>query len=47
MRLDADVLDHFKSQGGDWQSRMNAALRDVVDRELEATVGKPKPWERG
>jgi uncharacterized protein (DUF4415 family) len=45
--LDADVLDHFKSQGGDWPSRMNAALRDFVDREVEATAGKPEPGERG
>jgi uncharacterized protein (DUF4415 family) len=47
MQLDADVLDHFKSQGDDWQSRLNAALRDYVEREAEAIVPKPEPAERG
>jgi len=28
IRLDADVLDHFKATGKGWQTRMNAALRD-------------------
>jgi hypothetical protein len=41
------VLDHFKGQGGDWQSRINEALRVVVDREIEMTAPKPEPDERG
>ena len=27
LRLDQDVIGHFKSQGPGWQSRINAALR--------------------
>ena len=27
LRLDQDVIEHFKSQGPGWQSRMNQALR--------------------
>ncbi len=27
LRLDQDVIEHFKSQGPGWQSRMNEALR--------------------
>jgi uncharacterized protein (DUF4415 family) len=33
LRLDPDVLDHFRSQGPGWQARMNAALRSVMERE--------------
>jgi uncharacterized protein (DUF4415 family) len=28
IRLDADVVDSFRSAGPGWQTRMNAALRD-------------------
>lgn len=28
IRLDADVVESFKSTGKGWQTRMNAALRD-------------------
>jgi uncharacterized protein (DUF4415 family) len=31
IRLDADVLAAFKSQGAGWQSRINAALRKAAD----------------
>lgn len=34
IRLDADVLEFFKSQGGGYQSRINEALRKEVDRKL-------------
>lgn len=27
IRLDADVVAHYKKRGAGWQSRMNAALR--------------------
>jgi uncharacterized protein (DUF4415 family) len=29
-RLDADVLDHFRSTGPGWQTRINAALRKAA-----------------
>ena len=31
LRLDADVLDTFRSGGPGWQSRINAALRKVLE----------------
>jgi uncharacterized protein (DUF4415 family) len=33
LRLDADVVDWFKSQGEGYQSRINAALRAHVGRK--------------
>lgn len=30
IRFDQDVIDHFKSSGEGWQSRMNDALRKVA-----------------
>ena len=30
IRLDADVLDHFRSSGPGWQTRINAALRKAA-----------------
>lgn len=30
LRLDADVLAHFRASGPGWQSRINAALRKVA-----------------
>lgn len=30
LRLDQDVIDHFRSGGDGWQSRMNAALREAA-----------------
>ena len=41
LRLDADVLDWFKRQvdnDGGYQTRINAALRGVVDREMRKAV---------
>lgn len=44
VRLDADILAFFKAQGSGYQSRINAALRMEVDRNLatrsRATVRK-------
>lgn len=38
IRLDADVIAHFKAGGRGWQSRVNAALRDAMDtRDAMAT----------
>jgi len=34
VRLDADILEFFKSQGAGYQSRINAALRLEVERNL-------------
>ena len=33
IRLDADVLEFFKSQGDGYQSRINEALRKELDRK--------------
>ena len=30
IRLDADVLDHFRATGPGWQTRINAALRKAA-----------------
>ena len=43
VRLDADILEYFKSQGAGYQSRINAALRMEVERHLN---GRPKPTTR-
>ena len=32
MRRDADVLDHFRAMGDDWQDRLNDALAREVRR---------------
>lgn len=31
IRLDADILEHFRSQGSGYQTRINAVLRHYVD----------------
>ena len=36
VRLDADILEFFKSKGVGYQSRINAALRMEVERNLTA-----------
>jgi uncharacterized protein (DUF4415 family) len=39
LRLDANVVDHFRKQGSGWQTRLNDILRDVMlkeDHELAA-----------
>ena len=36
VRLDADVLAWFKKDGRRYQSRINAALRKVMEREMKA-----------
>lgn len=33
VRLDTDVIDWFKSQGKGYQTRMNAVLRQYMERE--------------
>jgi uncharacterized protein (DUF4415 family) len=43
IRLDADVLEFFKSQGGAYQSRINETLRKELNRNL---TRRPKPTTR-
>ena len=43
IRLDADVLEYFKSQGEGYQSRINDALRKEVRRNL---TGRPSTTTR-
>jgi uncharacterized protein (DUF4415 family) len=33
LRVDADVVDWFQKQGSGYQTRMNLALREYVDRK--------------
>ena len=30
LRLDAEVIEHFRKDGPGWQSRINAVLRDFI-----------------
>lgn len=32
LRLDADIVEHFRAGGPGWQSRLNAALRELLKR---------------
>ena len=43
LRLDADILEFFKSKGAGHQSRINAALRAEVQRNL---IGDSKQTTR-
>lgn len=36
LRLDADVLAWFKKDGRRYQTRINSALRNVMEREMKA-----------
>jgi len=45
VRLDADILEFFKSQGAGYQSRINAALRMEVERNL-STRSRPTARKR-
>jgi uncharacterized protein (DUF4415 family) len=33
IRLDADILEYFKTGGPGWQSRINEALRSKIDQK--------------
>jgi uncharacterized protein (DUF4415 family) len=35
LRLDADVLAWFKKEGSRYQTRINSALRKVMEREIK------------
>jgi uncharacterized protein (DUF4415 family) len=43
VRLDADILEFFKAKGAGYQSRIDAALRTEVERNL---TGRPSPATR-
>lgn len=32
LRIDQDVLEHFRDEGADWQERINAALRKAAGK---------------
>ncbi len=40
LRLDSDVIDWFRSQGGGYQTRMNALLRAYMDEHKHATAAR-------
>ena len=37
IRLDADVVEHFKAGGPGWQSRINETLRRAIKRRAAAS----------
>ena len=43
VRIDADILEFFKAKGAGFQSRINAALRTEVERNL---TGRPRTTTR-
>ena len=40
LRLDSDVIDWFRSQGGGYQTRMNALLRAYMEEHKRSTSGR-------
>ena len=38
LRVDADILDWFQRQGQGYQTRMNSALREYVERHHKASA---------
>ena len=42
IRVDEDVLEHFKKEGAGYQRRMNAVLRSYVEQKRKAPVRKKK-----
>ena len=36
LRIDQDILEHFRSRGAGWQGMINAALREKVERTKSA-----------
>ena len=40
LRVDADIIAWFRSQGGRYQSRMNAALREYMHRHQDGDTGQ-------
>ena len=42
IRLDADVIEHFKRDGRGWQTRINDSLRKIVEVERASTEHEPQ-----
>lgn len=40
LRLDSDVIDWFRSQGGKYQTRMNALLRAYMEEHKRSTAAR-------
>jgi uncharacterized protein (DUF4415 family) len=43
IRLDKDVLTHFRETGAGWQARINAALRHSMRRHKLSRLGGTEP----
>lgn len=43
LRLDAEVLTHFRSTGPGWQTRINHALLQVARGKAKRRVRSPRP----
>ena len=41
IRLDTDIIEHFKREGRGWQTRINDSLRKVVEGERANAERKP------
>jgi len=41
LRLDADVLAWLKSQGAGYQTRLNAILRQAMNKDADAPAPRP------
>lgn len=39
IRLDNDVVEHFRASGKGWQTRLNTVLRKAVERERKRAKG--------
>ena len=46
VRLDSDVLDHFRAMGDDWQDRLNDALARIVRQEKKRIGRRGVPAEK-
>ncbi|MBF8285534.1 MAG: hypothetical protein HW378_4449 [Anaerolineales bacterium] len=42
LRLDSDVVEWFRAQGGGYQTKMNALLRAYMEEHLRAVASRPK-----
>lgn len=44
IRLDADIIEHFKRDGRGWQTRMNDSLRKIVEVERASPGHEPQTY---
>ena len=42
LRLDSDVVEWFRAQGGGYQTKMNALLRAYMEEHLRTVASRPK-----